>query len=46
MSAVFPSIDRRDAAVGERLRSLKIAPTIVDELTEFGIGSVFTVEPA
>ena len=30
---------------GERLRILEIAPAIVDELTEFGIGSVFTVEP-
>jgi hypothetical protein len=30
---------------GERLRILDIAPAIVDELTEFGIDSVFTVEP-
>ena len=27
---------------GERLRILGIAPAIVDRLTEFGIGSVFT----
>jgi len=31
---------------GGRLRILEIAPAIVDELTEVGIGSVFTVEPA
>ena len=30
---------------GEQLRILEIAPALVDELTEFGIGSVFTVEP-
>src|SRR5262245_61219094 len=31
---------------GERLRILGIAPVLVDELVELGIGSVFTVEPA
>lgn len=30
---------------GERLRIVEIASEIVDELTELGIGSVFTVEP-
>jgi hypothetical protein len=30
---------------GARLRILEVAPAIVDELTEFGIGSVFTFEP-
>ena len=31
---------------GERLRIVEIAPALVDELTVFGIDSVFTVERA
>jgi hypothetical protein len=43
-----PNYDAGEVLVlgdGERLRILEIAPAIVDELAEFGIGSVFTVEP-